>query len=89
MDQARQLDWARKLRPLHLGVEPIGNQLRRRTGVVAVATSLLSGFMLFFLAIFAGFGHWKIGLTLDGLFVGPFLGWIWWAHLRLRQRVAR
>jgi len=87
VDPGRQAEWTRKLRPIHLGAEPVDAQLGQRLGAVGIASVLFSGLMIFFLAIFAGFGRWEIGLMLDGL-IAPALGWIWWGYFRLRRSVA-
>ena len=87
MDRVRRPDWSKKLRPLYLGAEPIDFQMKRRLGVVVVASVLFSGLALFFGAIFAGFGRWEIGLALAAL-IAPIVGWIWWDYLRLRRAVA-
>ena len=39
-------------------VDPLG----RARGILIVASTLILGMAGFFLAIFAGFGHWRIGL---------------------------
>ena len=55
--------------------------------MAVIASVLFSGLMIFFLAIFAGFGRWEVGLALDGL-IAPILGWIWWGYFRLQRFVA-
>ena len=88
MPAANRADWVRRLAPLTLDGEPLADQLRRRFGVVVVATLLLGGFMGFFLTIFASFGRWGVGLVLD-LAIAPWLAWIWLGHLRLRRWLVR
>lgn len=87
MKSTRPDDWARRLRPLHLGEPPVADQFIRRRGVTWVATMILVGIGGFVLAIFTGFGRWDLGLALSGGFVGPLLGWIWWDQLRLSGAV--
>ena len=87
MDRDRRGDWSRRLRPLYLGADPIDRQMERRWGVVVVVSVLFLSLSLFFVAIFAGFGHWRIGLVLAGMIV-PIPGWIWWDYFRLRRTVA-
>ena len=89
MNPTRQAEWARRLRPLHLGDSPLAAQLARRRGVVIAASVLLVGLIGFILAIFAGFGRWEIGLGLGGCLFGVPLGWIWWDYLWLRRAVHR
>ena len=86
MATTRAGDWPRRLRPLTLDGEPLRVQLRRRLGVAVVASVLLGGLMAFFLAIFAGFGRWRVGLGIDAL-IAPVLAWIWMGHARLRRAV--
>ena len=80
-------DWPRRLRPLILDGEPLIAQLRRRWGVAVVASGLFGVLMLVFLALFAGFSHAGIGLTIDAL-IAPILAWMWGGHARLRRAVA-
>ncbi len=87
MDRVRQGEWAKKLRPIQLGAESVDLQMKRRFGVVAVASVLFLGLCLFFVAIFAGFGRWKIGLALAGM-IAPILAWIWRDYFRLRRTLA-
>ena len=75
-------DWPRRLRPLVLDGEPLEAQLRRRRGTAVVASALFGGLMLFFLAIFAGFGHARIGLVIAAL-MAPIVARLWAEHRRL------
>ena len=86
MPPITERDWVRLLRPLVLNGEAITDQLGRRLGVAIAATILFGGLMAFFLAIFVGFGHWRVGLTIS-LMLCPILAWIWASHLILRRRV--
>lgn len=87
MPSPRGQDWTRRLRPLVLDGEPLAPQLRRRLGVVLVASVLCGALMLFFLALFAGFGHGGIGLIIAAA-IAPAPAWAWADHLRLRRAVA-
>ena len=89
MDDARRMFWARKLRPIHLGGEPVREQLRRRLGVTGVASGLLLAMGSFFGVIFAGFGRWQIGLVIDGVIFVPLLGWLMLDYWRLHCSCSR
>ena len=80
-------DWPRRLRPLTLDGEPLAAQLRRRRGVAVVASALFGGLMLFFLALFAGFGHAGVGLAIDAA-IAPIVARIWAGYRGLARAVA-
>lgn len=80
-------DWVRRLAPLILAGEPLDVQLARRFGATLVASALFGGFLLFFLALFAGFGRWPVGVAID-LGISPVLARIWLDYWRIRRVVA-
>jgi hypothetical protein len=82
----REQEWARKLGRLHLGVEPIEEQLaryRRATWALTVVPGLIA---LTFLTLFTVFGRPDIGLIVVGILFIPIIAFSWLDFLRLERR---
>jgi hypothetical protein len=54
--------WARRLAPLRLDAEPLGEQLASRRGVFAALAIVTTAVAAAILALFAAFGRWDVGL---------------------------
>ena len=81
----REQEWARKLGRLHLGVEPIEEQLaryRRATWGLTVVPGVIA---LAFLTLFTVFGRPDIGLVLVGILFVPIILFSWVDYLRLER----
>ena len=82
----REQEWARKLGRLHLGVEPIEEQLaryRRATWGLTVVPGLIA---LVFLTLFTVFGRPDIGLIVVVILFVPIIVFSWLDYLRLERR---
>ena len=82
----REQEWARKLGRLHLGVEPIEEQLaryRRATWGLTIVPGLIA---LAFLTLFTVFGRPDIGLVVIGILSVPIIMFSWVDYLRLKRR---
>ena len=82
----REQEWARKLGRLHLGAEPIEDQLaryRRATWGLTVVPGLIA---LTFLTLFTVFGRPDIGLLVVGILFVPIVVFSWVDYLRLERR---
>jgi hypothetical protein len=86
MDPARDVYWARKLRPILLGAEPVEEQLSRSFYGMIVISAVTSFIGLFVLAIFAAFGRADIGLLVVGESFLPGTLWFWLDYSILRRR---
>jgi len=82
----REQDWARKLGRLHLGAEPIEEQLaryRRATWGLTVVPGVIA---LTFLTLFTVFGRPDIGLVVVGILFVPIIVFAWIDFLRLERK---
>jgi hypothetical protein len=82
----REEEWSRKLGRLHLGVEPIEEQLaryRRATWGLTVVPGLIA---LAFLTLFTLFGRPDIGLVVITILFVPIIFFSWLDYLKLDRR---
>lgn len=82
----REQEWARKLGRLHLGVEPIEDQLARYRRVTWGLTVVPGLIALAFLTLFSVFGRPDIGLIVIGILFVPIIAVSWLDYLRLERR---
>ena len=88
MDAAREAYWRQKLRPIHLGAEPVEAQLAIKRGGMVVISGLTVFVGLLVLAIFGAFGRADVGLRIFGLIVVPATAWFWLDYGTLRRRAS-
>jgi hypothetical protein len=85
----REREWARKLGRLHLGAEPIEEQLARYRRVTW-ALSVVPGIMaLMFMTLFSVFGRPDVGLIVVAVVFVPMIVFSWLDYKRLEQLAAR
>ncbi|WP_337173073.1 hypothetical protein [Paludisphaera sp.] len=72
--QGSREDWSRRLAPLRLDAEPLDEQLARRRGAFAALAAVTTAMAAAFLALFAAFGRWDVGLITALAFWLPIVG---------------
>jgi hypothetical protein len=85
----REAYWRHKLGRLHLGAEPLAEQLDRQRRVNWMLTGVTAGIALLFLALFSAFQAPAIGLVVGGLIGVPIVGLAWIDYAVLKARAAR
>ena len=82
----REQEWARKLGRLHLGAEPLEEQLaryRRATWAVSVVPAIIA---VMFLTLFSVFGRPDIGLLVVVILFVPMILFSWLDYKKLERR---
>jgi len=83
---AREAIWRRKLGRLHLGVEPIEEQLARYRRVTWVLTAIPLVLSCFFVTLFTVFGRPGVGAVLAAVLLLPIVLGAWLDHAFLVSR---
>jgi hypothetical protein len=82
----RQQAWGKKLVRLHLGVEPLEEQLSRYRRVTWALTIVPTVIALMFLSLFTVFGRPDIGILVISLMLLPIVLFSWLDYWRLERR---
>ena len=87
--RVREEFWRRKLGRLHLGVEPIEEQLARYRRVTWALTAVPAVLAIFFFTLFVVFGYPRVGLVLDAIILLPIVMGAWADYALMASRARR
>jgi hypothetical protein len=86
--RAREMQWARKLGRLRLGVEPLEEQLARYRRTTWALVIVPAGIALIFFALFTAFNRPEIGLLVVLILFAPMVLFASADYAQLRRRAA-